>query len=193
MRRICVFCGSSSGNRPEYGDAAQELGSELARRRIGLVYGGSNVGLMGVLADTVLAANGEVIGVIPRHLMAKEVAHTGLTKLHVVQSMHERKALMADLADAFIALPGAFGTLDEFCEVVTWTQLGLHDKPCGMLNVCGYYSPLLAMFDHAVQERFLRSENRQLVIARESIGELLQLLDEWRPTHVEKWADRERR
>lgn len=148
---------------------------------------------MGVVADAVLAANGEAIGVIPEHLMAKEVAHRGLTKLHVVQSMHERKALMADLSDAFVALPGAFGTLDEFCEVVTWTQLGLHDKPCGMLNVCGYYSPLLAMFDHAVQERFLRPENRQLVLARESIPELLQALGEWRPTRIEKWVGRERR
>lgn len=193
MKRICAFCGSSSGSREEYSAAAEQLGAELVRRHIGLVFGGSNVGLMGILADAVLAAGGEAIGVIPQHLMAKEVAHRGLTRLHVVQSMHERKALMADLSDAFVALPGAFGTLDEFCEVVTWTQLGLHDKPCGMLNVCGYYSPLLVMFDHAVQERFLRPENRKLVLASESIPGLLQALEDWRPTRVEKWVDRERR
>ncbi len=125
-------------------------------RNIGLVYGGGNVGLMGVLADAVLAAGGEAVGVIPERLIAREVGHKGLTKLHVVRSMHERKALMADLSDAFIAMPGGFGTLEEFCKVVTWSQLGLHAKPCGILNVLGYYSPLLAMFDHAVQERFLK-------------------------------------
>ena len=137
MRRICVFCGSSPGSRPEYGDAAEEMGSELARRNIGLVYGGGNVGLMGTIADAVLKAGGEAQGVIPEHLMAREIGHRGLTKLHVVRSMHERKALMADLCDAFIALPGGFGTLEEFCEVVTWTQLGLHAKPCGILNILG--------------------------------------------------------
>jgi hypothetical protein len=193
MRRICVFCGSSSGNRPEYRAAAEELGAELVRRNIGLVYGGGNVGLMGVLADTVLNAGGEAVGVIPENLMAREVGHTGLTKLHVVRSMHERKALMADLSDAFIAMPGGFGTLDEFCEVVTWSQLGLHAKPCGILNVLGFYTPLLAMFDHAVQERFLKPENRALVLARDSVAELLRALEEWRPVRVEKWLDRETR
>jgi uncharacterized protein (TIGR00730 family) len=152
MKRVCVFCGSSSGSRPEYRTAAEELGTEVVRRKIGLVYGGGNVGLMGVIADAVLKAGGEVMGVIPENLMAKEVGHNGLTKLHVVRSMHERKALMADLSDAFIALPGGFGTLEEFCEIVTWSQLGLHTKPCGILNVQGYYSPLLAMFDHAVKD-----------------------------------------
>lgn len=165
----------------------------MAARNIGLVYGGSKVGLMGVLADAVLRSGGQAIGVIPRHLMAKEVGHPGLTKLHVVDSMHERKALMADLSDAFVALPGGFGTLDEFCEVVTWTQLGLHAKPCGMLNVCGYYSPLLAMFDHAVQECFLKPENRRLVLARSSTSELLEALTQWRPVEVDKWLDRETR
>jgi uncharacterized protein (TIGR00730 family) len=160
MKRICVFCGSSSGSRHEHRAATEELGTELARRNIGLVYGGGNVGLMGVLADAVLKAGGEAQGVIPEHLMAREIGHNGLTKLHIVHSMHERKALMADLSDAFIALPGGFGTLEEFCEIVTWAQLGLHAKPCGILNVLGYYSPLLAMLDHAVEERFLKPENR---------------------------------
>jgi hypothetical protein len=193
MKRICVFCGSSAGNRPEYRAAAEEMGTELARRDIGLVYGGGNVGLMGVLADAVLNAGGEAQGVIPEHLMAREIGHNGLTKLHVVRSMHERKALMADLSDAFIALPGGFGTLEEFCEVVTWTQLGLHAKPCGILNVVGYYTPLLAMLDHAVQERFLKPENRGLVLARESPSELLHALEEWHPVRVQKWLDRETR
>jgi len=193
MRRICVFCGSSPGSRPEYGAAAEEMGAELGRRNIGLVYGGGNVGLMAIIADSVLRAGGEAQGVIPEHLMAREVGHRGLTKLHVVRSMHERKALMADLSDAFVALPGGFGTLEEFCEVVTWTQLGLHAKPCGVLNVLGYYSPLLAMFDHAVEERFLKPENRALVIARESPADLLQALEEWSPVQVEKWLSRETR
>jgi len=193
MKRICVFCGSSAGSRPEYRAAAEEMGAELARRNIGLVYGSGNVGLMGVLADAVLRAGGEAVGVIHENLMAREVGHKGLTKLHVVRSMHERKALMADLSNAFVALPGGFGTLEEFCEVVTWTQLGLHAKPCGILNVRGYYSPLLAMFDHAVEERFLKPQNRGLVLARDSVVELLQALGEWRPPHVEKWLDRETR
>jgi uncharacterized protein (TIGR00730 family) len=193
MRRICVFCGSSQGNRPEYGIAAQEMGRELVRRNIGLVYGGGNVGLMGMIADAVLKAGGEVQGVIPENLMAREVGHKRLTKLHVVRSMHERKALMADLSDAFVAMPGGFGTLEEFCEVVTWTQLGLHAKPCGILNVRGYYTPLLRMFDHAVEERFLKPENRALVLARESPADLLQALDQWRPPHIEKWLSRETR
>jgi uncharacterized protein (TIGR00730 family) len=191
MKRICVFCGSSPGSRPEYGAAAEEMAAELVRRNIGLVYGGGNVGLMGIIADSVRKAGGEALGVIPEHLMAREVGHGGLTKLHVVGSMHERKALMADLSDAFVAMPGGFGTLEEFCEVVTWTQLGLHAKPCGILNVLGYYSLLLKMFDHAVEERFLKPENRALVLAGESPAELLQALEEWRPVHVEKWLGRE--
>jgi uncharacterized protein (TIGR00730 family) len=193
MKRICVFCGSSPGSRPEYRATTEELGAELVHREIGLVYGGGNVGLMGVLADSVLKAGGEAVGVIPENLMAREVGHNGLTKLHVVRSMHERKVLMADLSDAFIALPGGFGTLEEFCEIVTWSQLGLHAKPCGILNVQGYYAPLLAMFDYAVQERFLKPENRALVLARDSVLGLLQALEEWRPVRVEKWLDRETR
>jgi uncharacterized protein (TIGR00730 family) len=193
MKRICVFCGSSQGSRPEYRAAAEEMAGELVRRNIGLVYGGGNVGLMGILADAMLRAGGEAQGVIPLHLMALEVGHKGLTELHVVRSMHERKTLMADLSDAFVALPGGFGTLEEFCEAVTWTQLGLHAKPCGILNVRGYYSPLLRMFDHAVGEGFLKPENRALVLARDKPADLLQALEEWHPTHIEKWLDRETR
>jgi uncharacterized protein (TIGR00730 family) len=169
------------------------LGNELTRRKIGLVYGGGNVGVMGAIADSVLEAGGEVIGVIPEHLMTREIGHKRLTKLHIVHSMHERKALMADLSDAFIALPGGFGTLEEFCEVLTWSQLGLHAKPCGIVNVLGYYTPLLAMLDHAVQERFLKPQNRALVLARDTPAELLIALDDWRPVHVEKWLDRDTR
>ena len=193
MRQICVFCGSSSGSRAEYRAAAEELGAELAGSGIGLVYGGGNVGLMGALADAVLKAGGEAVGVIPAHLLEREVGHQGLTKLHVVRSMHERKALMADLSDAFIALPGGFGTLEEFCEILTWAQLGLHAKPCGILNVLGYYSPLLAMFDLAVEERFLKIENRNLVLTRGSVKELMDALENWRPVPTEKWLDRETR
>jgi uncharacterized protein (TIGR00730 family) len=193
MKRICVFCGSSAGSQPEYRACAEQLGVELTRRRIGLVYGGGNVGLMGAIADSVLEAGGEAIGVIPVHLLTREIGHDRLTKIHIVHSMHERKALMADLSDAFIALPGGFGTLEEFCEVLTWSQLGLHAKPCGIVNVLGYYTPLLAMLDHAVRERFLKLQNRALVLARETPLELLQAFEDWRPVHVEKWLDRETR
>jgi len=193
MKQICVFCGSSAGNRSEYRAAAEGLGTEMARRGIGLVYGGGNVGLMGALADATLKAGGEAVGVIPEHLLEREVGHRGLTMLHVVRSMHERKALMADLSDAFIALPGGFGTLDEFCEILTWSQLGLHAKPCGILNVLGYYSPLLSMLDHAVEEQFLKMENRKLVLTGNSVTELLQAMEAWRPVPVEKWLDRETR
>jgi len=148
---------------------------------------------MGAIADAVLAAGGEAIGVIPEHLMTREIGHRQLTKLHIVRSMHERKAMMADLSDAFIALPGGFGTLEEFFEVLTWSQLGLHLKPCGIVNVLGYYTPLLSMLDHAVGERFLKPQNRALVLARETPAELLQALAEWSPVHVEKWLDRDTR
>jgi|SRR5215469_2779200 len=193
MKRVCVFCGSSAGTDPAYRSCAEELGIELTRRKIGLVYGGGNVGLMGAIADAVLQAGGEAIGVIPEHLMTREIGHNRLTKLHVVRSMHERKALMADLSDAFIALPGGFGTLEEFCEVLTWSQLGLHAKPCGIVNVRGYYTPLLAMLDHAVDEKFLKPQNRTLVLSRETASELLEAFDQWRPVHVEKWLDRNTR
>jgi len=193
MKRICVFCGSSAGSQPEYRACAEQLGAELTRRKIGLVYGGGNVGLMGAIADSILEAGGEAVGVIPEHLMTREIGHNRLTKLHIVRSMHERKALMADLSDAFIALPGGFGTLEEFFEVLTWSQLGLHAKPCGIVNVLGYYTPLLQMLDHAVDERFLKPQNRALVIARETPSELLKAFEDWRPVHVEKWLDRDTR
>jgi uncharacterized protein (TIGR00730 family) len=193
MRRICVFCGSSAGSQREYRECAEQLGAELTRRKIGLVYGGGNVGLMGAIADAMLQVGGEVIGVIPKHLMTREIGHNRLTKLHIVRSMHERKALMSDLSDAFIALPGGFGTLEEFFEVLTWSQLGLHAKPCGIVNVLGYYNPLLRMLDHAVDERFLKPQNRALVIARETPSELLQTFEDWHPVQVEKWLDRDTR
>ena len=193
MERVCVFCGSSAGGRPEYRACAEELGRELVRRKMGLVYGGGNVGLMGAIADAVLAAGGEAIGVIPEHLMSPEIGHTRLTKLHIVRSMHERKALMADLADAFIALPGGFGTLEELFEILTWSQLGLHRKPCGMLNVLEYYTPLLAMLDHAVNEGFLKPQNRSLVLARQRPDQIIEALEAWQPIHVEKWLDRDSR
>jgi len=193
MKRICVFCGSSAGSRPEYRACAEQLGAELVRRNIALVYGGGSVGLMGAIADSVLQAGGKAIGVIPEHLMAHEVGHKHLTKLHIVHSMHERKALMADISDAFIALPGGFGTLEEFFEVLTWSQLGLHRKPCGIVNVLDYFTPLLEMLDHAVEERFLKAQNRALVLARQTPTELLRAFEEWRPVHVEKWLDRETR
>src|SRR3954453_6200666 len=164
IKRVCVYCGSNFGSRPEYVAAAQRLGSALARRSLELVYGGGRVGLMGTIADAVLAEQGKVIGVIPEALLAKEVGHQGLKDLRVVGSMHERKALMVELSDAFIAMPGGFGTLEEFCEVLTWAQLGLHPKPCGLLNVLGYYDPLLAFFGHAAAERFVRPEHRALVL-----------------------------
>ena len=173
VKRIGVFCGSSHGARGAYADAATSLARELARRKIGVVYGGSRVGLMGLLADAALAAGAEVIGVIPRALVAKEVAHLGLADLRVVESMHERKALMADLSQGFVALPGGFGTLDEFCEILTWTQLGLQRGPCGLLNVEGYYDPLLEMFDRAEREQFVKPEHRRAVIAEDRAETLI--------------------
>jgi uncharacterized protein (TIGR00730 family) len=194
MKRICVFCGSSCGTNPEYRRAAESLGQLLAERDIGLVYGGGCIGLMGALADAALAAGGEVIGVIPDSLLRREVGHRGVTKLHVVETMHQRKALMADLADAFIALPGGYGTLEEFCEIVTWSQLGIQQKPCGLLNVERYWDGLLAMLDHAVTEGFLRQENRELVLVASTPAGMLERLEEWEPTaQVEKWLDEKKR
>lgn len=193
MKRICVFCGSNSGSNDDYGNAARELGTELVRRGIGLVYGGGKVGLMGTLADTVLAAGGEAIGVIPEALFVKEVGHTGLTHLHVVDSMHDRKRLMADLSDAFVTLPGGFGTMEEFFEVLTWAQLGLHDKPCGLLNVAGYYDGLMALFESFVRERFARSEHLHFVLADASPANLLNRIADYRPPVLPRWlADEER-
>lgn len=187
MTRVCVFCGSSTGNRPEYRDAAERLARELTRRNIGLVYGGGCVGLMGVIADAVQAAGGHVIGVIPHSLVAREVGHKTLPDLRIVNSMHERKAMMAELSDAFIAMPGGFGTFEEFCEVVTWTQLGLHRKRCGLLNVLGFYDPLLGLFDRAVADGFITPSNRDLVVAGDDPAALLDRLDTPMGAPEPKW------
>ena len=190
MKRICVFAGSSRGAREEYASAAQQLARELVAQGYEVVYGGGKVGMMGVMADAALGAGGKVIGVIPKALLAKEIAHSGLTELRVVDSMHTRKAMMAELSVGFIALPGGLGTMEELFEVLTWSQLGLHAKPCGLLNVSGYFDPLLAFLDSTVSERFVKSEHRALVITSTSPTELLARLAAYRPPHVEKWIDR---
>jgi len=192
LGRVCVFCGSSFGARPDYVDAARALGAELAERGIGLVYGGAHVGLMGTLADACRQAGGEVTGVIPAPLVEAEVAHTGLDDLRIVGTMHERKALMAELADGFVALPGGFGTLEEFCEVLTWSQLGLHPtpKPCGLLDVADFYAPLVELFDTATDQGFVRPEHRGLVLVDADPGGLLDALAGWRaPPPTRKWVD----
>ncbi len=176
MNAICVFCGSSFGNAPEYAQIARDLGTTLASRRIKVVYGGGRVGLMGALADAVLQAGGEVIGVIPRMLLDKEVGHAGLTELRVVQTMSERKWLMGELSDAFIALPGGIGTMDELFEAWTWTQLELHRKPCGLLNFRGYYDPLVAFLDRAVEAGFLRPRHRAALLVERDLDALLERL-----------------
>lgn len=189
MKRICVYCGSSNGARPAYIQAARALGTSLVRRGFGLVYGGAHVGLMGAVADTVMAGGGEVIGVIPEPLVSKEVAHKNLSDLRVVGSMHERKALMAELADAFIALPGGFGTMDEFFEIVTWVQLGLHRKPCGLLNVEGYYDGLLSFLDHMIAERFVRPEYGSVVLTDSAAEGLLEKFSTYEAPYLKKWID----
>jgi uncharacterized protein (TIGR00730 family) len=186
-KSICVFAGSNAGRRPEYLEAARELGRELAARDLGLVYGGANVGLMAEIADTVLAAGGRVAGVIPEFLVKAEVAHAGLSELRVVPSMHARKAQMADLADGFIALPGGFGTIDEFFEMVTWGQLGIHCKPCGLLNICGYYDRLLSFLDHSAAERFLTQAHRSMVLAAAAAAPLLDEFAGYRAPRSSKW------
>ena len=187
MRSLCVFCGSTNGINPAFAAATRELGRLLAARRIGVVYGGGNVGLMGVLADAVIDAGGDITGVIPHALVARELAHQGVTKLHVVESMHTRKQLMADLADGFMALPGGFGTLEEFAEAVTWTQLGLHAKPCGLLNVAGFYDGLLAFLAHARAEEFLRPSHGAIVVADADPATLVDRLARWTPPDVTRW------
>ncbi len=187
MNSICVFCGSSPGNDPAYAEAASRLGRILAERDTTLVYGGGHVGLMGVVADAALGAGGDVVGVMPRSLVDREIGHTGLTKLHVVGSMHERKALMSELSDGFVALPGGNGTLEEFFEVLTWAQLGEHGKPCGLLNVAGYYDPLLRVFDRMVEKDFLRGTHRELVLVAEDPSSLLQRFEGYEPPKTIKW------
>jgi uncharacterized protein (TIGR00730 family) len=191
IKRICVYAGSNPGSDDRYRKAAQNLAQSLVQLGIGIVYGGGNVGLMGELADTVLAAGGEVVGIMPRQLVEKEVAHLGLTDLHVVESMHERKAAMAELSDAFVALPGGIGTLEEIIEVYTWSQLGLHRKPCALLNINGYYDGLTAFLDHAVAEGFLNLGHRDLLVVVERPEELIESLENWDPPRLEKFLDPE--
>jgi hypothetical protein len=189
MGKICVFTGSRHGASSEYAEAAKALGRELVTRGYGLVYGGGNVGLMTVIADTVLDLGGHVTGVIPNSLVSKEVAHGGLTDLRVVQSMHERKGLMAELSDGFIAMPGGIGTMEEFFEVLSWAQLGLHDKPCGLLNVAGYYDPLIQFLDHAVSEDFLKPKHRALLMVEKEPAKLLDHFEVYLRDHPAKRFD----
>lgn len=189
MRRICVFCGSSPGRRPEHRAAAEALGRILADRELELVYGGGRTGLMGLLADACLAAGGRVIGVIPRALVDRERGHHGVTELRVVGSMHERKATMAELSDGFVALPGGLGTLEELAEALTWSQLGLHRKPCGLVNVAGYFDPLIAWVDRAVETGYVARENRRMLVVEESPGALLDRFVEYEAPRVPRWID----
>ena len=191
MRSLCVFCGSQTGNRPEYLAAAAETGRALARRGLGVVFGGGRVGLMGALADAALGEGGAVVGVIPPALMDREVAHEGLTDLHVVATMHERKALMARLSDGFLALPGGLGTLEELFEVWTWAQLGLHTKPVGLLNVAGYFTRLTLFLDHAVAERFVWPSQRAMLHVESNVGTLIDRMEAYRSEAVQKWIDEE--
>lgn len=193
MKTVCVYCGSNAGARPVYAERAAAFGERLAREGIALVYGGGNVGLMGILADAALACGGDVVGVIPQQLVEWEVAHRALTRLEVVANMHERKARMFDLSDAFVALPGGFGTLDEMFEMLTWRQLGLGDKPCAFLDVKGFFDPLVAQLDRMVEERFLHPEQRRDLWHGESLDELMAWMRAYQPAHASKWLDEKRR
>ncbi len=191
FKRLCVFCGSNPGTEPDFMEAAFETGKFLAEQNIGLVFGGGRVGMMGKVADTAMEMGGNVIGIIPEALAEKEVAHENLSELHIVQSMHERKAMMADFSDGFIAMPGGFGTFEEICEVITWTQLGFQEKPCGILNVNGYYDDLIALFDKATAKGFIRPIHRKLVIVGESIEVLYESMRQFEPSKLEKWIDKD--
>ncbi|HQU84895.1 MAG TPA: TIGR00730 family Rossman fold protein [Pyrinomonadaceae bacterium] len=191
MKRICVFCGSNPGIDPIYLETAEKVGKFLGENGIELVFGGGRVGLMGRIADTVMANGGKVIGIIPKGLSDREVAHQGLTELKIVGSMHERKALMAELSDGFIALPGGVGTFEEFCEIVTWAQLGIHEKPCALMNVGGFYNAFIAMFDHSMNQGFIRPQHRELVLVDDKIEELYEKMRNFRPPTIEKWLDKE--
>jgi uncharacterized protein (TIGR00730 family) len=190
VRAVCVFCGSREGSRPSYVGAARSMGATLASRGIGLVYGGGRVGLMGAVAEAVLEAGGEAVGVIPEALVSKEIGHAGLTKLHVVGSMHERKKLMSDLSDGFVTLPGGYGTLEEFFEVLSWAQLSIHEKPCAVLDVDGFYQPLSALFDEMIGEGFVQSEHRSLVLMERDPVALLDRMESYRPPGTKKWLGR---
>ncbi len=190
MKRICVFTGSSPGTRPEYADTARKLGELLVKENIQLVYGGGDVGLMGIVANTVMREGGEAIGVIPEFLAKKEIAHNELTELHVVKSMHERKAMMSELSDGFIAMPGGIGTFEELFEIMTWRQLGVQVKPCALLNVCGYYNLLLQQLEHAVNEKFLKPMHREMLIVSEDPVELIDKMRAQPAEYQDKWMDR---
>lgn len=191
VRSVCVFCGSSPGSDPTYAEAAVDLGAHLARSGRTLVYGGGSVGLMGTLADSVMANGGKVVGVIPQSLVDHEVGHFGLTELRIVSSMHERKALMAELSDGFMALPGGIGTLEEFFETWTWAQLGLHRKPFGLLNVSGFYDPMLTFLDRLVEHRFVRPEHRSMLCVARNPVTLIAAMEAYTPPPAPKWIDRE--
>ncbi|ODS33128.1 MAG: hypothetical protein SCARUB_01752 [Candidatus Scalindua rubra] len=189
MKRLCVYCGSNSGGQPDYAIAARQLAHAMISKNYGLVYGGASVGIMGEIADTFLEEGGEVIGIIPKGLFVKEVAHTGLTELREVNSMHERKSLMAELSDGFIALPGGFGTIEEFLEIITWSQLGMHQKPCGLLNVCHYYDKIIEFLNHAVSEHFIKKIHRSMVLIEECPDALLEKFETYKAPEVAKWID----
>jgi uncharacterized protein (TIGR00730 family) len=191
LKRICVYCGSNPGKSAEFLASARTLAGELVQRDIGLVYGGASVGLMGEIADTVLAGGGEVIGVIPQALVDKEVSHAGLTELKIVNSMHERKEIMADLSDGFIALPGGLGTIEEIFEVLTWAQLGFHHKPCALLNVKGYYNQLTQFLNHAAAEGFIADTHREMLLVGEHPHSLLEVMATYKAPAVDKWIGRE--
>jgi uncharacterized protein (TIGR00730 family) len=188
MRRICVYCGSNSGARPDYAEAARDLADVLVGHELELVYGGADKGIMGVIADAVLDRGGKVHGVIPEMLCEKELAHQGLTKLHVVASMHDRKTMMAALSDGFVAMPGGYGTLEEIVEIITWAQLRFHEKPCGLLNVNGYFDHLLSFLDHASAEGFVRPENREMLLHDGNAAGLIQQFERYAAPRVDKWT-----
>ena len=190
MKRVCVFCASNNGSKPIHAETARALARVLADRKLGMVYGGGNVGLMGTIADAALEAGAEVVGVIPKALVNRELAHRGLTELHVVDSMHARKQLMHELSDAFIALPGGFGTFEELFETLTWAQLGLHAKPCGVINVDGFYDPLLVLLDRSQDDGLLRREHRRLLLVEDSPTALLDRFNSFTPQALPKWIDR---
>ncbi|MGE4608933.1 MAG: TIGR00730 family Rossman fold protein [Myxococcota bacterium] len=193
LKRLCVFCGSNRGTLPEYTSAVRSLGRELADRQIGLVFGGGGVGLMGEIADAVLDAGGQVVGVLPHSLGSKEIAHPDVEDLRIVGSMHERKALMSELSDGFIAAPGGYGTLEELFEQLTWGQLGIHRKPCGLLNVAHYFDPLLAFLDSSAQQKFIRPQHRETLLAADTAEDLIAQLETYQPPQVDKWLDFEPR
>ncbi|MCP4253182.1 MAG: TIGR00730 family Rossman fold protein [Candidatus Scalindua sp.] len=191
MKRLCVYCGSSSGKQTDYANMARQLARAMVNRNIDLVYGGASVGIMGEIANAVLEEGGDVIGIIPKGLFRKDVAHTGITELREVDSMHERKSLMADLSDGFIALPGGFGTIEEIFEIITWSQLGMHKKPCGLLNVHHYYDKLIGFLDHAVTEQFIKSIHRSTILVDECPDALLEKFEVYKAPETAKWIDRE--